>query len=51
MENAADDVGVIRGHHALRGYYQDWIDTLADLRAEVEEILFRGRRQSGRRRP
>jgi hypothetical protein len=40
MENAADDVGVIRRHHALRRYYQDWIDTLADLRAEVEEILF-----------
>ena len=22
------------------GYYEDWIDTLADLRAEVEEVLF-----------
>lgn len=40
VESAADDVGVIRGHDALRRYYQDWIDTLADLRAEVEEILF-----------
>ena len=40
MESAADDVGVIRGRDALRHYYQDWIDTLADLRAEVEEILF-----------
>jgi ketosteroid isomerase-like protein len=40
IENAADDVGVIRGHDALRHYYEDWIDTLADLRAEVEEILF-----------
>jgi ketosteroid isomerase-like protein len=40
IENAADDVGVIRGHDALRSYYEDWIDTLADLRAEVEEILF-----------
>jgi ketosteroid isomerase-like protein len=40
MESAAGDVGLIRGHDALRRYYQDWIDTLADLRAEVEEILF-----------
>jgi ketosteroid isomerase-like protein len=40
MESAADDVGVIRGHNALRRYYQDWMDTLADLQAEVEEILF-----------
>jgi ketosteroid isomerase-like protein len=40
IESAADDVGVIRGHDALRRYYEDWIETLADLRAEVEEILF-----------
>jgi ketosteroid isomerase-like protein len=40
IESAADDVGVIRGHDALRHYYEDRIDTLADLRAEVEEILF-----------
>ncbi len=40
IEGAADDVGVIRGPDALRRYYQDWVDTLADLRAEVEEVLF-----------
>jgi ketosteroid isomerase-like protein len=40
MESSADDVGIIRGHDALRHYYQDWIDTLAELRGEVEEILF-----------
>jgi ketosteroid isomerase-like protein len=40
IESAAHDAGVIRGHDALRRYYQDWVDTLADLRAEVEEILF-----------
>jgi ketosteroid isomerase-like protein len=40
MEGAADDVGVIRGHDALGRYYQDWIDTLAELRAEVTEVLF-----------
>jgi ketosteroid isomerase-like protein len=40
IENAADDIGVIRGHDALRHYYEDWIDTLADLQAEVDEVLF-----------
>ena len=40
VDGAADDVGVIRGRDALRRYYEDWIDTLAELRAEVEEILF-----------
>jgi ketosteroid isomerase-like protein len=57
VEGAADDVGVIRGHDALRRYYQDWVDTLADLRAEVAEILFEsgervvvGVRNSGRGR-
>jgi ketosteroid isomerase-like protein len=42
VEGAADDVGPIKGQDALRRYYQDWIDTLDDLRAEVEEILFEG---------
>jgi ketosteroid isomerase-like protein len=39
LEGAADDVGVMRGHDALRRYYEDWIATLDDLRAEVVEIL------------
>jgi ketosteroid isomerase-like protein len=39
VEGAADDVGVMRGHNALRRYYEDWIDTLDGLRAEVEEII------------
>jgi ketosteroid isomerase-like protein len=39
VEGAADDVGVIRGQQALRRYYADWIDTLDDLRAEVDEVL------------
>ena len=37
---AADDVGLIRGHDALRRYYEDWVETLDGLRAHVEEILF-----------
>ena len=40
IESAAGEVGVIRGHDALRRYYEDWVDTLADLRAEIEEVLF-----------
>ena len=40
IDGAADDVGLLRGPDAVRRYYQDWIDTLAELRAEVEEILF-----------
>jgi ketosteroid isomerase-like protein len=39
VEGAADDVGLIRGADALRHYYQDWIDTLDELRAEVERVL------------
>jgi ketosteroid isomerase-like protein len=38
-EGAADDAGVIRGPEALRRYYQDWIDTIDELRAEVEEVI------------
>jgi ketosteroid isomerase-like protein len=40
VEGAADDVGVIKGHDALRRYYQDWLDTFDDLRADVEEVIF-----------
>jgi ketosteroid isomerase-like protein len=38
-EGAADDVGVMRGHDALRRYYEDWFDTFDELRAEVEEVI------------
>ena len=40
VEGAADDVGPIRGESRLRRYYQDWIDTMDALQAEVEEVLF-----------
>ena len=39
VEGAADDVGVMTGHEPLRAYYQDWIDTIEELRAEVEEVI------------
>ena len=45
VESAADDVGLIRGHEALRRYYQDWIDTLDQLRAEVVEVIFESKGQ------
>jgi ketosteroid isomerase-like protein len=40
VEGAADDAGTILGRDALRRYYQDWVDTLDQLRAEVDEVLF-----------
>src|SRR5215207_5618626 len=40
VEGAADDVGVISGPDALRGYYEDWLETFDELRAEVGEVLF-----------
>jgi ketosteroid isomerase-like protein len=40
VEGAADDVGVMKGHDALRRYYEDWIDTFDQLHAEVEEVIF-----------
>jgi ketosteroid isomerase-like protein len=39
VEGAVDDVGLIRGHDALRRYYQDWIDTLDQFNVGVEEIM------------
>jgi ketosteroid isomerase-like protein len=40
VEGAADDVGVMYGMDEVRRYYQQWIDSFADLRAEVEEVIF-----------
>ena len=39
VEGAADDVGVISGPDALRAYYEDWLETFDDLRAEVGDVL------------
>jgi ketosteroid isomerase-like protein len=40
IKGAADDVGVIRGEAAMRRYYEEWVDTMADLRAEVVGISY-----------
>jgi len=39
VEGAADAVGVMRGHDALRRYYQDWIESLDELCADVDKVL------------
>src|SRR5438128_9433849 len=44
-EGAADDVGVMTGTHALRRYYEDWIESFDGLRAEVEEVIFEAAEQ------
>ncbi len=40
VEGAADDVGVMQGHAALRRYYEDWFDAFDELRAEVDEVVY-----------
>jgi ketosteroid isomerase-like protein len=40
VEGAADDVGVMRGHDRLRGYYEEWFDAIEDLRADIEETIY-----------
>jgi ketosteroid isomerase-like protein len=32
----------MHGREALRRYYQDWIDTLDEMHAEVDEVLLEG---------
>lgn len=39
IEGAADDVGVIRGHDAMRRYYADWIETIDELRGDAEIVF------------
>jgi ketosteroid isomerase-like protein len=36
---APDDVGVIEGREPLRRYYEDWMATLDDMRAEVDDVV------------
>ena len=42
VEGALDDVGVIRGRDAMRRYYAEWVDTMEDLRGEVEVVFEAG---------
>lgn len=42
IEGAPDDIGVFRGHDAMRHYYEQWYETFDDLRAEPEELIDAG---------
>jgi ketosteroid isomerase-like protein len=39
IEGALDDRGVIHGRDAMLRYYHEWLDTLSDIRTEVDEVL------------
>ena len=39
IKGAIDDVGVIRGREAMRRYYAEWVETIDDLRGEVEVVF------------
>jgi ketosteroid isomerase-like protein len=39
VAGAVDDVGVIKGREAMRRYYQDWFETVDDLRGGIEEVV------------
>ena len=38
IEGAVDDVGEMRGHAALRRYYEQWTETFDGIRAEALEL-------------
>ena len=42
IEGAPDDIGVFRGHDAMRRYYEQWYDMFGDLRGTVEELIDAG---------
>src|SRR4051812_12395764 len=42
IEGAPDDIGVFKGHDAMRRYYQQWYETFNDLHAEADELIAAG---------
>src|SRR4051794_41114230 len=40
LEEGPEHVGVIRGEAEMRRYYTGWVETLADLRGDVKEIIY-----------
>ena len=42
IEGAPDDIGVFKGHEAMRRYYGQWYDTFDDIQVETEELLDAG---------
>jgi ketosteroid isomerase-like protein len=39
IEGAPDDIGVFKGHEAMRRYYEQWFATFDDLSAQPEELI------------
>jgi len=42
IEGAPDDVGLFKGHDAMRRYYRQWFETFDDFRIETEELIDAG---------
>jgi ketosteroid isomerase-like protein len=42
IEGAPDDIGVFTGQAAMRHYYEQWFETFAELRAEIEDMVDAG---------
>src|SRR4051794_24789864 len=39
IEGAPDDIGVFRGHEAMRRYYGHWYETFEKLDSQTEELI------------
>jgi SnoaL-like domain len=39
IEGAPDDIGVFKGHEAMRRYYGQWYETFDDLAVQCEELI------------
>jgi ketosteroid isomerase-like protein len=39
IEGAPDDIGVFRGHEAMRRYYGHWYETFENIDSQTEELI------------
>jgi ketosteroid isomerase-like protein len=39
IEGAPDDIGVFRGHEAMRRYYGQWYETFENIDPQTEELI------------
>lgn len=39
IEGALDDIGVFKGHDAMRRYYGEWYETFESIDAQIEELV------------
>jgi ketosteroid isomerase-like protein len=42
IEGAPDDIGVFKGHEAMRRYYGQWYETFDEIQVETEELIDAG---------